>query len=289
MSRGYHYSMSSLPPPHKSQHAPAEAMRERIMGVSEPRKGKRRFFAITSLNRSRWYWVVWPSLGELQASKEPLLHTGEGYEKTKAEAVERALELAGTDAERIAAKYAKAYHRSKADTSRKGARHRITEPPDTPVAQGFLYRDVRDAMTRHWDSVPHRVVRITRKYVYVEQHPYSPDDLTGSWLDQERPTFRLDRQALEQEGYAFIPATATIADTEEPMFFTRPRHKCVGWYGRQLPKCLGVLGLSWPCTVTDVKEAYRRLVKRAHPDGGGNHDKFLALQEAYEQALRMSL
>jgi curved DNA-binding protein CbpA len=48
-----------------------------------------------------------------------------------------------------------------------------------------------------------------------------------------------------------------------------------------------VLELSWPCTVAEIKEAYRRLVKQAHPDGGGTHDVFLALQEADEQALRM--
>ena len=262
-------------------------MEERTVGIDEPGKGKRRFFAIASLGRNRWYWVVWPSLGELQASEEPLLHIDEGYEKTKAEAVERALELAGRYAEWIAAKYAKAYHRSKADTKWKGENQHITEPSDTPVVQEFLYRDVCDAVTEHWGSVPHRVVRKTNKYVYVEQRPYSRDDLTGSWLDRDRPTFRLDRQALEQEGYAFIPATAYVADTEEPMFFDRPHHKRTRWYGRQLPKCLEVLDLSWPCTVTDVKEAYRRLVKCAHPDGGGSHDEFLALQKAYEQALRM--
>jgi hypothetical protein len=206
-------------------------MRERTMGVNEIGKGKRRFFAIASLGRKRWYWVVWPSLGELQASEEPLLHIAEGYEKTKAEAVERALDLAGRDAEWIAAKYAKAYHCSKADTRQKGDNHRITEPSDSPITQEFLYRDVCFAATKHWVSAPHRVVQKTRKYVYVEQRPYSPDDRTGSWLDGEYPTFRLDRQALEQEGYAYIPATAYIADTEEPMFFTRPRHERMNWYG----------------------------------------------------------
>jgi curved DNA-binding protein CbpA len=59
------------------------------------------------------------------------------------------------------------------------------------------------------------------------------------------------------------------------------------WYDSQLSRCLGLLKLSWPCTVAEVKEAYRSLVKLAHPDGGGTHDEFLALQEAYEQALRM--
>jgi hypothetical protein len=127
---------------------------------------KRRFFAVAALGANRCYWVVWPSLEELQASEEPLLHIDEGCEKTKAEAVDRALQ-------------------------------------------------------------------------------------------------------------------------EEPVFFDRPRHDRARRFGGQLAQCLKMLNLSWPCTVADVKQAYRRLVKRAHPDGGGSHDQFLALQEAYEQALRM--
>jgi hypothetical protein len=255
------------------------------MDVTEAGKGNRRFFAIASLTRTRWYWVVWPSLGELQASREPLFHIAEGYENTKAKAVEKALEVAGMYAEWIAAKYAKAYHQNaKAGTTWKGARSRIAESPHILAMHEFLYRDVYDPATKQWTSVPHRVLRRTRKYVYVEQRPYSPDDLTGSWLDGERSTYRLDRQVLEQEGYAFITATAYLAENEEPLFFTYDRRKR---HGSQWPKCLEVLNLSWPCTVTEVQEAYRKLVKSAHPDGGGNHDKFLELQAAYEQALRM--
>jgi hypothetical protein len=257
------------------------------MSVNEPGKGKRRFFAVTALGKKRWYWVVWPSLGELQASEEPLLHIDEGYEKTKVEAVERALALAGRYAEWVAAKYARAYHSSKSDSSRKGHKQRIPEPPDTPVIQEFLYRDVYFSRTKQWVSVPHRVARRTREYVYVEKSPYSPGDLTGGWLDGEQPTFRLDRQALEQEGYTFIPAATYITDTEDPLFYRWPRQARMGWDEGQLPRCLELLKLSWPCPVTEVKEAYRSLVKHAHPDGGGTHDEFLALQGAYEQALRM--
>jgi hypothetical protein len=255
------------------------------LGISEAGRGNRRFFAIASLGENRWYWVVWPSLGEVQASQKPLTYIDEGYEKTKAEAVEKALKSAGRDAEWIATKYAKAYHHNaKAGTTRKGDSPRIVESPDILVMPEYLYRDVYDAAAKQWGSVPHRVVRRTNKYVYVEQHPYSPDDLTGSWLDSEHSTYRLDRRTLEQEGYAFIPVTAYLADKEEPLFFT---HERIKRHISQLPKCLEVLNLSWPCTVKDVKKAYRRLVKSAHPDGGGTHDEFLELQAAYEQALRI--
>ena len=127
-------------------------------------------------------------------------------------------------------------------------------------------------------------MRRTEKYVFVEQQAYAPDELTGSWLDRERPTFRLDRRTLEQEGAAFVPATAAVADTEEPLFYSYEGGKT---YGRQLFECLQVLNLSWPCTEAAVRGAYRSLVRDAHPDGGGNQDAFLRLQEAYEQAMQL--
>jgi len=260
-------------------------VRETFMKSNETGKKHKRFFAITSLGTTRWYWVVWPSLDEVQASIKPLLHIAEGYEKTKAEAVEKALEAAGRFATWISAKYAKAYHRTTmAGTSTKGDQPERKGSPDLPLFHEFLYRDVYDSTNKQWKSVPHRVVRRTNKYVFVEQYPYSPDDFSGSWLDSERSTYRLDRQALEQNGYAFIPASADLADQEEPLFFNYERKMR---QGNQLPKCLEVLRLSWPCTLREVQEAYRSLVKSAHPDGGGSHDKFLELQTAYEQALRM--
>lgn len=260
-------------------------MKGRILTVNETRNRNRRFFAIVSLGKARWYWVVWPSLQELQIAEKPLSHIAEGYEKTKAASVEKALEVAGLYGEWIAAKYAKAYHHnSKAGPTRKGLSHCSAESPNTVAMHEFLYRDVRDPATQQWNSLPHRVVRRTRKFIYIEQQPSSFSSLTGNWRDGERPTYRLDRQSLEQDGYAFIPATATLGDKEEPLFFTYDRRK---QQEDHVPKCLRVLHLSWPCTIAEVQEAYRRLVKDTHPDAGGSHDKFLELQAAYEQALRI--
>ena len=249
------------------------------MKANETDKGTRRFFAIASVGKSRWYWVVWPSLAELEASEKPIPHIADGVEETKAEAVQKGIEVAGRCATWIAGKYAKSYYQnSRAGTTR------IGQSAAVPVLHEFLYRDLYDPITMQWESVPHRVVRRTSKYVYVEQLPSAAQDWTGTWLDGERPTYRLDRQALEQQGYAFIPATADLTDTEEPLFFTYARNPRKGDH---LPACFVVLHLSWPCTVSEVQEAYRTLVKSAHPDGGGSHEKFLELQAAYEQALRM--
>jgi curved DNA-binding protein CbpA len=39
--------------------------------------------------------------------------------------------------------------------------------------------------------------------------------------------------------------------------------------------------------MAEVKAAYRKQVKQFHPDQGGSHEEFLALQAAYEEALRL--
>lgn len=50
------------------------------------------------------------------------------------------------------------------------------------------------------------------------------------------------------------------------------------------PDFLVRLGVLWPCTVEDVKQAYLAKAKRLHPDKGGDPAEFLALQQAFEQA-----
>lgn len=48
---------------------------------------------------------------------------------------------------------------------------------------------------------------------------------------------------------------------------------------------LQILGLTWPCTPEEVRRAFRTRAKDAHPDRGGTHEAFIALQQAYDDAL----
>jgi hypothetical protein len=57
------------------------------------------------------------------------------------------------------------------------------------------------------------------------------------------------------------------------------------WVRKETPRCLLALGLTLPCTEDDVYVAYRRKVKKLHPDRGGNRDEFLRLQSHFEQSL----
>ena len=58
------------------------------------------------------------------------------------------------------------------------------------------------------------------------------------------------------------------------------------WARQETPGCLRSLGLDWPCTENDVKQAYRAMAETLHPDRGGDRRRFLLLQEQFEEAMR---
>jgi hypothetical protein len=61
------------------------------------------------------------------------------------------------------------------------------------------------------------------------------------------------------------------------------------WIRRHRPRCIETLGLSLPCTSGEVLAAYRRKVKRLHPDLGGDTKEFLQLQEHFQQAMALAV
>jgi hypothetical protein len=58
------------------------------------------------------------------------------------------------------------------------------------------------------------------------------------------------------------------------------------WARYHTPYCFKALGLSLPCTESDVKIAYRQLAEQTHPDRGGDRQKFLQLQRHFENAVQ---
>ena len=63
------------------------------------------------------------------------------------------------------------------------------------------------------------------------------------------------------------------------------RNPVPDWVDQETPPCLRALGLSFPCTEEDVKQAYRRRAEAVHPDRGGDIRRFLLLQQQLEQSL----
>lgn len=52
-----------------------------------------------------------------------------------------------------------------------------------------------------------------------------------------------------------------------------------------VPACVARLGLELPCTLEEVKTAFRQQSKAVHPDRGGDNDAFILLRTSYEQAV----
>ena len=57
------------------------------------------------------------------------------------------------------------------------------------------------------------------------------------------------------------------------------------WARNQTPRSIAALGLMIPCSVDDLKRAYRSKVMQLHPDRGGDQRRFLLLQAEFEEAL----
>ncbi|OUR84872.1 molecular chaperone DnaJ [Marinomonas sp. 42_23_T18] len=53
-------------------------------------------------------------------------------------------------------------------------------------------------------------------------------------------------------------------------------------------KALQLLGIKENATKTEIKRAYRLLVRNAHPDKGGDTKKFIKLRKAYEHLISQS-
>lgn len=101
----------------------------------------------------------------------------------------------------------------------------------------------------------------------------------------------LNRAELERDGKVYHSRPHEYFYTVKPAVDPeKPRQE---WSGRRIfeqifgdSAALSTLGLEVGCSTAEIKQAYKRLAKAAHPDGGGSHEAFLKLNKAYLTALR---
>jgi hypothetical protein len=127
----------------------------------------------------------------------------------------------------------------------------------------------------------HLVVKKTPKKVYVTRKSCGPDQVgteDETWGPDE-PTIGLDRVTLQREGSVYS-RNYHLSD-----FFTT-RDAAMGDSSRRDHAAFQVLGLRAPCSVEDIKTAYRRRALGVHPDRGGSPGEFQAVETAYRQLLR---
>jgi hypothetical protein len=126
----------------------------------------------------------------------------------------------------------------------------------------------------------HLVLRRTAKKVYVTERSCWTGQLgteDEAWSPTER-TIALDRARLERDGSVY---STRFRDSG---FYATPE-EAAGDSASHEQVALGLLGLRTPCTLDDIKAAYRRRALEVHPDRGGAPGDFQAAEDAYRRLL----
>ena len=142
--------------------------------------------------------------------------------------------------------------------------------------------------TRHHvnqDDAPliaaHLVLKKTARRVYVTRRSCGPDQVgteDEAWEPDER-TIALDRAKLERDGSVY-------SGSHPQSDFFASREAAMGESLHQGQAALALLEIRPPCTVEDIKTAYRRRALEVHPDRGGSPGDFQAVEAAYRRLLR---
>ena len=245
-------------------------------------------YARCSLGPNRWFWVVWADWDQYHASWEPNppAPVGSGCEPTADLAVAAALACAPT-ACAYPAHDAAYYYRVQLCRQRMEKRSAAT----SGMAVEFLYRSWWSEMDDAPSWLKHRIIKRTKSRVYVDKQFEFTDPIVSPrrrgnraegeerWYDYDCPTFVLDRIVLERDGSAW-------SNSARDRFHLKPENRSSS---SNVPTCLVALGLTSNATEDEIRSAYRRLAQSAHPDRGGEHESFLALNADYEAALVWSV
>jgi hypothetical protein len=149
------------------------------------------------------------------------------------------------------------------------------------------YSDYDNRWYESWCRV--RIIRKTAKRVFIargrlDERNFNPKEY------EEHPewfhTIALDRQKLEREGRVW---SRTGRGWGEYFYTDEGKRNHEAEYARwhsAIPDFLAALGLAKGSTEKDVRRAYRRKSREAHPDGGGSHEAFIKLRDQFDMALR---
>lgn len=229
-----------------------------------------------AVGKGKWFWAMYLEEDYYRGNDPSAYGHATSEEATAAQAMTLANErYPDRDVEKMHAHQAEWFKRCL--VAKEKATKRSNSTGTTQVE--YVYRDNYDGD----GSRPHRIVKKTAKKVFVDREPHSErfeERLYGDWRDFAfRRSIALDRQKLEKEGMAWSRAVRDYFYTSS---WEERRHGYV-------PECGSSLGLAPPWTTDQVKQAFRRMARRAHPDAGGNSEEFKAVYRAYEQALRMAV
>jgi hypothetical protein len=248
----------------------------------------------------RWFWAVYPSVDDCQARGvdwfpgDPI---ASGFEPTleAAEAIARSTAGEGAFIEpRAPARFAGWTLQKRACMKRM---NRKPSGKSQTAAIEFVwdvdYYYPEDARPSGWQYTPYRVIKKTAKRVYVEWEHFdekrwqrqAESSSQANWWDYDVRTFVLDRRQLERdEGLYSRTRRRNFYSTRAAAERVIARHDVTA----VRPPWAEILGIDVPCSREAIKRAYRRLVKTAHPDAGGDADAFRRIDDAYRAAIGSS-
>lgn len=157
--------------------------------------------------------------------------------------------------------------------ARQRRRHQRSVHRHTPAEFLWRYASPMEQQADPW--VPHRIVRQTDRALLVEAAPYSAESHRAGGDGNTRVrTYWIDRSEIEMYGLARARSRKTV-------FF---RHRNVSENVIRVTESLNRLGLWWPFSEDDLRQAFRRKALQVHPDTGGTEERFVQLQTDYRRA-----
>jgi DnaJ domain len=229
------------------------------------------------VGRNRVHWVAYDD----RADSPDRRIVDQGYATTLPEAdaaAKAALADAGMyQARRLSTAFGNSQRRSPEKTS----------SPARPAARvqarprEYLYTRLHSDADEAPLIAAHLVVKKTAKRVYVSRRSIGPNQVgtdDEDWTSEEK-TIALDRARLERDGSVY-------SSSHRHSDFYASRDAATGEADRTGPDALAVLKLRAPCTLEDIKDAYRARAKEVHPDRGGKPADFQAVEAAYRRLLR---
>jgi hypothetical protein len=235
-----------------------------------------KLFSRSSIGRNRWFWVVledWVS--------DPI---DKGIARSPEEALKAAELRCGPVVQRNATLAKGCWTKQRAIK-----RQRSIAEGDDALPLQFAYRcywDYSEYDSSTYEVIErHRIVKKTKKRLYVEDDGYDRGPSSGEWWAYDRRTFVLDRRVFDTTGKADRSSRGWWGHHTyyaDPALFHAERGRSAR------PACFEAMDLPVDATVAQITSAFRRLSRSTHPDAEGTDCDFVRLRQSYEEALTIA-
>lgn len=236
-------------------------------------------FSRCKVGKAKWLWVVFSTC--FGYDDEPLAH---GFADSPHAALEEAERACGSVKQ--AGNYLVNGFRERQSAMKRKTQSAQTN--DTAPLE-FVYEchpSYSDYDGERYDSInPYRIVKKTKKRIYVEKDPYREKaKQTGEWWDYVESTFILDRDQFEKTGKVRRAGRSYYGTFySDPEIYYAERRSTA-----HRPDCFVGLGVPAGASIAEVQAAYRNLARTTHPDVGGNSEEFKKVQTWFEQAVTLA-